>query len=85
MDDDFYLIINDVEFLVKAPLDEKLFKDDLERLSEVRHLISHLYEALNVGEHHIQQEKELKSQLETVKTKLEPLEKVSIFLRVRVD
>ncbi|XP_008474250.1 calcium uniporter protein, mitochondrial isoform X1 [Diaphorina citri] len=75
LDDDFILIVNDVEFLVKAPLDEKLFKDDLERLSEVRHLISHLYEALNVGEHHVQQEKELKAQLETIKSKLEPLEK----------
>lgn len=75
LDDDFIIVLNDVAFPVKAPIEKKIFKDDLEKLSEVRYIVSHLYEALNIGEHHVQQEKEIKSQIENVKIKLEPLER----------
>ncbi|XP_075232383.1 mitochondrial calcium uniporter isoform X3 [Lycorma delicatula] len=75
--EDFKLVINDREFGVKIPKLEKkkLNKDDIERLSDVRSLVSHLYEALNVQEHQIKKERELMAQLEELKTTIQPLEK----------
>ncbi|XP_039293368.1 calcium uniporter protein, mitochondrial isoform X1 [Nilaparvata lugens] len=75
--DDFKLTINDVEYNVDVP-DRNMLnmtKDDLNRLSDVRTLVHQLYEALNVEEHQIKKERELVTQLESLKVSLEPLEK----------
>uniref|UniRef100_A0A8D8PYW9 Calcium uniporter protein n=1 Tax=Cacopsylla melanoneura TaxID=428564 RepID=A0A8D8PYW9_9HEMI len=67
------LDITNVKFAVNNT-EDKLTKEDLERFSHIRHLVRQLNEALNVEQQHDRQEKELQKQLETIKTKLEPLE-----------
>lgn len=47
------------------------------RLSDVKNLVSQLYEALHVREHHLTKEAELTTQLETLQQELLPLEEVS--------
>lgn len=48
------------------------------RLSDVKNLVNQLYEALNVQEHQLQKERELFTQLETLRLELQPLEMVCI-------
>lgn len=75
MEDDFRLVLNDTEYLVKTPRQERLTKEELRRLSDVRNLVHQLYEALNVEEHQLNKERELCGKLEELKVELEPLEK----------
>ncbi|XP_025202439.1 calcium uniporter protein, mitochondrial [Melanaphis sacchari] len=75
MEEDFRLTINDRLFMVKVPPQKKLTKEDMERLSGVRTLVSQLYESLNVEEHQLKKERELLAKMEELKVKLEPLEK----------
>ncbi|XP_050421830.1 calcium uniporter protein, mitochondrial isoform X2 [Adelges cooleyi] len=75
MEGDFRLTVNDRNFTVHVPPHTKLTKEDLERLSGVRTLVSQLYESLNVEEHQIKKERELLAKIEDLKIKLEPLEK----------
>lgn len=53
----------------------------MEKLSDVRSLISQLYESLNVREYRAHTEQELTAKLEKIQTSLAPLEEVlaSIF------
>jgi hypothetical protein len=46
------------------------------RLSDVKTLVSQLYESLHVKEHQIQKEVELSTQLETLQQELLPMEQV---------
>uniref|UniRef100_A0A2S2PEC4 Calcium uniporter protein n=1 Tax=Schizaphis graminum TaxID=13262 RepID=A0A2S2PEC4_SCHGA len=75
MEEDFRLTINDRMFTVKVPPQKKLTKEEMERLSGVRTLVSQLYESLNVEEHQLKKERELLAKMEELKVKLEPLEK----------
>lgn len=52
--------------------------EEVTQLSDVRNLVNQLYEALNVREHQIRKERELRAQLEKINTELQPLEDVSI-------
>ncbi|CAB3243367.1 unnamed protein product, partial [Arctia plantaginis] len=74
LETDFRLIINDTEYYVKSPPQERLSQEEVTRLSDVRNLVNQLYEALNVREHQIRKERELRSQLEKLATELQPLE-----------
>lgn len=47
------------------------------RLDDIKNLVSQLYEALNVQDHHVSKELELSTQIETLKQELLPLEEVS--------
>lgn len=47
------------------------------RLSDVKNLVNQLYEALNVQEHHVTKERELSTEIETLKQELLPMENVS--------
>lgn len=47
------------------------------RLSDIKELVSQLYEALHIQEHQLQKERELYTRLETLQTELQPLEEVS--------
>ncbi|KAF0760582.1 calcium uniporter protein, mitochondrial [Aphis craccivora] len=76
MEEDFRLTINDRVFTVKVPPQKKLTKEEMERLSGIRTLVSQLYESLNVEEHQLKKERELLAKMEELKVKLEPLEKV---------
>ncbi|KAI5644064.1 mitochondrial calcium uniporter domain-containing protein [Phthorimaea operculella] len=74
LEHDFRLVINDVEYYVKSPAQERLSAEEVTRLSDVRNLVNQLYEALNVREHQIKKERELRAQLEKLATELQPLE-----------
>lgn len=75
MENDFRLVVNDSIFEVITPRQERLSQEEVRQLSDVRNLVNQLYEALNVGEHQLQKERELFTQLEELKDQLEPLEK----------
>ncbi|KAJ2946908.1 hypothetical protein O0L34_g16247 [Tuta absoluta] len=81
LEHDFRLVINDVEYYVKSPAQdpsghplERLSAEEVTRLSDVRNLVNQLYEALNVREHQIKKERELRAQLEKLATEIQPLE-----------
>nr|XP_021188669.1 calcium uniporter protein, mitochondrial isoform X1 [Helicoverpa armigera] len=82
LETDFRLIINDTEYYVKTPPQERLSQEEVTRLSDVRNLVNQLYEALNVREHQIRKERELKAQLEKLSTELQPLEEKRLSLEV---
>lgn len=74
IEEDFKLTINDKEFYVKAP-DRGLEGAQLEKLTEIKSLVSQLYTALNAGEHTARLERELQSELDSLREQIEPLEK----------
>ncbi|XP_066991417.2 calcium uniporter protein, mitochondrial [Anabrus simplex] len=74
MENDFKLVVNDNEYLVITPRQERLSQEELHKLSDVRNLVNQLYEALNVEEHQLKKERELLVKLEELKVALEPLE-----------
>lgn len=59
-------------------LQERLSPEEVTRLSDVRNLVNQLYEALNVREHQIRKEREIRAQLEKLSTELQPLEEVKL-------
>ncbi|KPJ20535.1 Coiled-coil domain-containing protein 109A [Papilio machaon] len=82
LENDFRLVINDTEYYVKSPPQERLSSEEIVRLSDVRNLVNQLYEALNVREHQIRKERELRGQLEKLSAELQPLEEVNYKLIV---
>ncbi|KAF3429044.1 hypothetical protein E2986_04787 [Frieseomelitta varia] len=74
MENDFRLVINDMEYLVTPPLHHKHTMENLESLSDVRMIIGQLYETLQVREHYATMEKQVLAELEAVRLELEPLE-----------
>lgn len=66
----------DCSFYKSIWLQERLSSEEITRLSDVRNLVNQLYEALNVREHQIRKERELRSQLEKITAELQPLEEV---------
>ncbi|CAK1552859.1 unnamed protein product [Leptosia nina] len=82
LENDFRLVINDTEYYVKSPPQERLSAEEITRLSDVRNLVNQLYEALNVREHQIKKERELRAQLEKLSTELQPLEEKRMSLEM---
>ncbi|XP_050518447.1 calcium uniporter protein, mitochondrial isoform X1 [Diabrotica virgifera virgifera] len=76
LDDDFKLVINDSCYNVMSPKHERVTGEEIQRLNDVKNLVSQLYEAMHVQEHQLSKEKELTTQLETIKQELLPLEQV---------
>ncbi|XP_026751427.2 calcium uniporter protein, mitochondrial [Galleria mellonella] len=85
LENDFRLIINDTEYYVKSPPQERLSTEEITRLSDVRNLVNQLYEALNVREHQIRKERDLRAQLEKLTTELQPLEEKRMSLEVETS
>ena len=73
-DQKFVLSINDTEYEVSPPVLESLSKEDLRKISDVKLLVSQLYEALNIEEYQLAREQELVRELEELQKELEPLE-----------
>jgi len=73
-DQKFLLSINDSEYLVSPPQLESLSKEDLRKISDVKLLVSQLYEALHIEEYQLAREQELVRELEDLQKELEPLE-----------
>ncbi|TMW51477.1 hypothetical protein DOY81_003448 [Sarcophaga bullata] len=75
MDEPFWIHINDQKYKVVPPKRERMQAEDLKKLDDIKALVSQLYEALHVGEYHIQKELELTTKLEDLKYKISPLER----------
>jgi len=73
-DQGFSLCINDTEFLVEPPKLESLSKEELKKISDVKNLVSQLYEALNIDEFQLNKEQDLAKELELLQKELKPLE-----------
>jgi len=73
-DQEFYLHINDNEFLVEPPQLESLSREELKKISDVKNLVSQLYEALNIEEFQLEREQHLVKELEVLQKELKPLE-----------
>jgi len=73
-DQEFTLHINDLEYSIKPPAIESLSKEELKKISDVKNLVSQLYEALNIEEYQLSREQNLAGQLEVLQKELEPLE-----------
>jgi len=74
-DQSFFLRINNQEYSVTPPQLESLSKEELKKISDVKHLVSQLYEALNIEEFQLNKEQELTRELEILQKELQPLEK----------
>ncbi|CAG9799708.1 unnamed protein product [Chironomus riparius] len=75
MDESFWLHLNDKHYYVEPPEREKISSEEINKLGDVRSLVSQLYEALHVSEHQIRKERDLHEKLEHLNTRLGPLEK----------
>ncbi|KAG7200435.1 hypothetical protein KM043_017885 [Ampulex compressa] len=75
MEAEFRLIINDNEYTVSPPLQDRHTTEDMQKLSDVQVLVGQLYESLHVREHHSDMEKRVLQELEDIKLELEPLER----------
>jgi len=73
-DQKFILSINDTDYDVMPPELESLSKEDLRKISDVKLLVSQLYEALNIEDYQLAREQELVKELEELQKELEPLE-----------
>jgi len=73
-DQEFRLHINDNEFIVEPPQLQSLSKEELKKISDVKNLVSQLYEALNIDEFQLQREQDLVKELEVLQKELKPLE-----------
>jgi len=52
------------------------FQEEMTQISDVRLMVTRLYESLNVQEHQLLVERQLLGQLEAIKTELAPMEEV---------
>jgi hypothetical protein len=73
-DQEFDLYINDAVHRVVPPRLESLSSEELRKISDVKFLISELYEALNIQDFHVEKEAQLLKDLEGMKNELQPLE-----------
>ncbi|XP_044268420.1 calcium uniporter protein, mitochondrial isoform X2 [Tribolium madens] len=80
LQDDFKLLINDNAYNVDSPKQERLTTEEVQGLSDLKALVSRLYEALNVRDHQLQKEVELTTQLETLQQEILPLEEKKLEL-----
>ncbi|RLU15707.1 hypothetical protein DMN91_011462 [Ooceraea biroi] len=74
LEEDFKLIINDNEYTVSPPLQERCTIEDLQKLGDVQALVSQLHEAFHVREHNAEMERSVVAELENIRLQLVPLE-----------
>lgn len=81
---EFWLIVNNREYHVTPPEPNfRIDHEDLDKLSDVKMLVSQLYSALNIEQYQLERESQLLQRLEDLKVQLEPLEKVKRDLEQR--
>ncbi|XP_012229852.2 calcium uniporter protein, mitochondrial isoform X2 [Linepithema humile] len=74
LEEDFKLIINDNEYVVTPPLQERCTTEDLQKLGDVQALVNQLHEAFNVREYQVDMERSALAELEDIRLQLVPLE-----------
>ncbi|XP_017773165.1 PREDICTED: calcium uniporter protein, mitochondrial [Nicrophorus vespilloides] len=80
LEEDFKLIVNDNTYIVNPPKPLRISGEEVKCLSDIKTLVSNLYEALNVQEHNVQKEKDLNIKIETLREELMPLEEQKMHL-----
>jgi len=73
-DEEFELNINNNRYKIIPPKLETLSSEELKKISDVKYLISELYEALNIQEFQLQKEAEIQKELEQLQSEIRPLE-----------
>nr|CAD7441462.1 unnamed protein product [Timema bartmani] len=76
LEQDFKMLVNDIEYPVKAPLEEHMNEEEIETLNNIRKVVDQLHASLNIEETQLKLEQELLSQLEEVLQELQPLEEM---------
>ena len=71
-----YLFSNNLVFISVMPLSS----EDIDKLSGIKNSIANLYSQLNVGEHQLMRESDIRKRLEEYKRQIAPMEKVRIIL-----
>jgi len=84
-DQEFDLYINNNVYRVSPPKIDSLSGEELKKISDVKYLISELYEALNIQDFHVQKETELVKELENLKDELKPLEEQKLELEAHAE
>ncbi|XP_050445214.1 calcium uniporter protein, mitochondrial isoform X1 [Cataglyphis hispanica] len=74
LEEDFKLIINDNEYIVSPPLQERCTIEDLQKLEDIQALVAQLYEAFHVREYQVDMERAVVAELEDIRLQLLPLE-----------
>ncbi|XP_071568070.1 calcium uniporter protein, mitochondrial [Temnothorax nylanderi] len=74
LEEDFKLLINDNEYIVSPPLQERCTTEDLQKLGDVQALVAQLYEAFHVREYSVDMERSVVAELEDIKLQLVPME-----------
>ncbi|XP_052829949.1 calcium uniporter protein, mitochondrial isoform X4 [Octopus bimaculoides] len=83
---EFWLIVNNREYHVTPPEQTFLLgNESVEKLSDIKMLVSQLYSTLNIEQYQLERENDLLQRLEDLKLQLEPLEKVKKDLEVRAQ
>ncbi|XP_037940572.1 calcium uniporter protein, mitochondrial isoform X2 [Teleopsis dalmanni] len=85
MDEPFWLQVNDKKYEVIPPPREQLNSEDIQKLGDIKLLVLQLYEALHVGEYHVEREQDLTKKLEDLKYQLKPLEKQKLDLASQAE
>ncbi|XP_070160830.1 calcium uniporter protein, mitochondrial [Polyergus mexicanus] len=74
LEEDFKLIINNNEYIVSPPIQERCTIEDLQKLGDIQALIAQLYEAFHVREYQVDMERSVVAELEDIRLQLIPLE-----------
>ncbi|XP_024876555.1 calcium uniporter protein, mitochondrial [Temnothorax curvispinosus] len=74
LEEDFKLLINDNEYIVSPPLQERCTTEDLQKLGDVQALVAQLYEAFHVREYSVDMERSVVAELEDIRLQLVPME-----------
>ncbi|XP_028045144.1 calcium uniporter protein, mitochondrial [Monomorium pharaonis] len=74
LEEDFKLFVNDNEYIVSPPLQERCTTEDLQKLGDVQALVAQLYEAFHVREYSIDMERSVIAELEDIRLQLVPME-----------
>ncbi|XP_011862665.1 PREDICTED: calcium uniporter protein, mitochondrial [Vollenhovia emeryi] len=74
LEEDFKLLINDNEYVVSPPLQDRCTTEDLQKLGDVQALVAQLFEAFHVREYHIDMERSVIAELEDIRLQLVPME-----------
>ncbi|TGZ47182.1 Uncharacterized protein DBV15_10088 [Temnothorax longispinosus] len=70
LEEDFKLLINDNEYIVSPPLQERCTTEDLQKLGDVQALVAQLYEAFHVREYSVDMERSVVAELEDIRLQL---------------
>ncbi|KAB5581423.1 hypothetical protein PHYPO_G00175510 [Pangasianodon hypophthalmus] len=81
----FQLCINGVVYNVQAASTETVPSEAVKSVSDIKDMVHMLHTALNLPEHHLVKERQLREKLDILKQELLPLEQMKVHLDVRAE